>query len=79
MMREYRCGSRPRAVGEGPEDRETPQSVRQVGHAGPPGRMATEALSKDIIVDMFAHRLQGVAPEDAVKCAAVELRKIYGA
>ena len=59
--------------------RETLQAARQVGHAGPPGRKATEALSKYIIVDMFARSLQGMAPEDAVKWAAVELRKIYGA
>ena len=36
--------------------RETLQSARQVGHAGPPGRKATEALSKYILVDMFARR-----------------------
>ena len=59
--------------------RETLQSARQVGHAGPPGRKATETLSKFIIVDMFARSLQGMAPEDAVKWAAAELRKIYGA
>ena len=34
--------------------RETLQSARQVGYAGPPGRKATEALSKYILVDMFA-------------------------
>ncbi len=59
--------------------RETLQSARQVGHAGPPGRKATEALSKYVIVDMFARSLQGMAPEESVKLAAVELRKIYGA
>jgi multiple sugar transport system substrate-binding protein len=59
--------------------RETLLSARQVGHAGPPGRKATEALSKYIIVDMFARSLQGAAPEDAVKWAAAELRKIYAA
>ena len=59
--------------------RETLLSARQVGHAGPPGRKATEALSKYIIVDMFARNLQGATPEDAVKWAAAELRKIYAA
>jgi multiple sugar transport system substrate-binding protein len=59
--------------------RETLQSARQVGYAGPPGRKATEALSKYIIVDMFAKSLQGMAPEEAVKWAAGELRKIYSA
>jgi multiple sugar transport system substrate-binding protein len=57
--------------------RETLQHARQVGHAGPPGRKATEALSKFIIVDMFAKSLQGMAPEEAVKWATGELRKIY--
>jgi multiple sugar transport system substrate-binding protein len=59
--------------------RETLQSARQVGHAGPPGRKATEALSKYIIVDMFARSLQGLAPEESVTQAAAELRKIYTA
>jgi len=42
-------------------------------------RKATEALSKFILVDMFARSLQGATPEDAVKWAAAELRKVYGA
>jgi multiple sugar transport system substrate-binding protein len=58
---------------------ETLASARQVGHAGPPGRKATEALSKYIIVDMFAKAIQGMKPEDAVAWAAGELRKIYEA
>jgi hypothetical protein len=45
---------------------ETLQYARQVGYAGPPGRRATEALSKSIIVDMFAKSIQGLKPEDAV-------------
>ena len=59
--------------------RETLQSARQVGHAGPPGRKATEALTKYIVVDMFAKAIQGLSPEDAAKWAAGELKKIYGA
>src|SRR5262245_40097686 len=59
--------------------RETLQSARQVGYAGPPGRKATEALSKYVIVDMFARSIQGTAPEEAVKWAAGELKKIYSA
>ena len=39
--------------------RETLQSARQVGHAGPAGRKATEALSKYVLVDMFARSLRG--------------------
>ncbi|MGH7324445.1 MAG: hypothetical protein ACREJ9_07340 [Candidatus Rokuibacteriota bacterium] len=56
---------------------ETLGFARQVGYAGPPGRKATEALSKYIIVDMFAKSLQGAKPEDAVAWAAGELRRIY--
>jgi multiple sugar transport system substrate-binding protein len=56
---------------------ETLQFARQVGHAGPPGRKATEALSKYIIVDMFAKSIQGMTAEDAVKWAESELKKIY--
>lgn len=50
-----------------------------MGHAGPPGRKATEALTKFITVDMFAKRIQGLAPEAAVRWATGEFRKIYGA
>ena len=59
--------------------RETLANARQVGYAGPPGRRATEGLTKFIIVDMFAKAIQGTPPEDAVKWAAGELRKIYPA
>src|SRR6195256_2814231 len=48
---------------------ETLQYARQVGFAGPPGRKATEALSKYILVDMFAKSIQGMKPEDAVAWA----------
>ena len=58
---------------------ETLASARQVGYAGPPGRKATEVLSKYIIVDMFAKAIQGLKPEDAVAWAAGELKKIYDA
>lgn len=53
--------------------------ARQVDYAGPPGRKATEVLSKSIIVDMFAEAIQGMRPEDAVAWAAAELTKIYTA
>ncbi len=52
-------------------------SARQVGYAGPPGRKATEALSKYVMVDMFAKTIQGMRPEDAVAWAASEMTKIY--
>ena len=63
---------RPRAVEEGSEDRRVPGTLaaaRQVGRASPPGRRATEVLSKYIIVDMFAKAIQGMKPEDAVSWA----------
>jgi multiple sugar transport system substrate-binding protein len=56
---------------------ETLQYARPVGYAGPPDRRATEALSKYILVDMFAKSIQGMRPEDAVAWAAGELKKIY--
>ena len=56
---------------------DTLQYARQVGFAGPPGRRATEALSKYVLVDMFAKSIQGMKPEDAVAWATGELRKIY--
>jgi len=56
---------------------ETLLSARQVGYAGPPGRKATEALSKYVMVDMFAKAIQGMRPEDAVAWAASEMTKIY--
>ncbi len=57
--------------------RETLAAARQVGYAGPPGRKATEVLSKYVIVDMFAKAIQGMPAEDAVRWASGELRKIY--
>jgi multiple sugar transport system substrate-binding protein len=56
---------------------ETLASARQVGYPGPPDRRATEALSKYILVDMFAKSIQGMRPEDAVAWASGELKKIY--
>jgi multiple sugar transport system substrate-binding protein len=49
------------------------------GYAGPPSRKASEAMAKYIIVDMFAKAIQGTKPEDALKWATDELKKIYGA
>ena len=47
------------------------------GYAGPPSRKASEAMAKYIIVDMFAKAIQGTKPEDALKWATDELKKIY--
>jgi multiple sugar transport system substrate-binding protein len=49
------------------------------GYAGPPSRKASEAMAKYVIVDMFARAIQGMKPEDALKGATAELKKIYGA
>jgi ABC-type glycerol-3-phosphate transport system substrate-binding protein len=50
---------------------------RLPGYAGPPGRAAAEALTKYIIVDMYAKAVQGMSPETSVKLAHQELVKIY--
>ena len=47
------------------------------GHAGPSNAKAAEVLSKYIITDMYAKAVQGMPPEDAVKWAESELKKIY--
>ena len=52
---------------------------RMFGHAGPPSAKATEVYSKYIITDMYAKAVQGMAPEDAVRWAESELKKIYEA
>ncbi|MFI4999506.1 MAG: ABC transporter substrate-binding protein [Reyranellales bacterium] len=50
-----------------------------IGFAGPPNAKAQEGLSKYIITDMYAKAVQGMAPEEAVKWAESELKKIYSA
>jgi multiple sugar transport system substrate-binding protein len=52
---------------------------RHYGYAGPASRKAAEAWSKHIIVDMFAKAVQGMAPQDAIKWASGELKKVYEA
>ena len=47
------------------------------GYAGPPSRKASEAMAKYIIVDMFAKAIQGTPPEEALKWATAEMKKIY--
>jgi len=54
-----------------------PRGSRMFGYAGPPSAKAAEAYSKYIITDMFAKAAQGTSPEDAVKWAAAELKKVY--
>jgi multiple sugar transport system substrate-binding protein len=43
----------------------------------PAGKKAAEALTKYVIVDMYAKAIQGMSAEDAVKWAEDELKKIY--
>jgi multiple sugar transport system substrate-binding protein len=59
--------------------RDVIKDSRWAGYAGPPGRKASEAMAKYIIVDMFAKAIQGTSPEDALRWATDELRKIYSA
>jgi len=54
------------------------RAFRLFGYAGPPNAKASEVQTKYIITDMYAKAIQGMAPEDAVKWAESELKKIYG-
>src|SRR5271165_3288805 len=51
------------------------ESGHFAGYAGPAGRAAAEAISKFIIVDMYAKAVQGMAAEEAVKWAHDEMVK----
>ena len=56
------------------------RNTRIFGYAGPSTAKSTEAYSKYIIVDMFANAASGkMKPEEAVKWAEGELKKIYEA
>jgi len=57
--------------------RDVIKDSRWIGYAGPPSRKASEAMAKYIIVDMFAKAIQGAKPEDALKWATDEMKKIY--
>jgi ABC-type glycerol-3-phosphate transport system substrate-binding protein len=58
--------------------KDVPRAGRLAGYAGPPSRASAEAITKYIIVDMYAKAVQGMQAEDAVKAAHEELVKIYG-
>ena len=49
------------------------------GYPGPASAKATEVQSKFIVSDMYANAARGMKPEDAVKWAETELKKIYEA
>ena len=53
------------------------RNTRLFGYAGPSTAKATEAFTKYIVTDMYAKAVQGMKPEDAVKWAEGELKKIY--
>ena len=53
------------------------RSGRFAGYAGPSRRPAAEAISKYLLVDMYAKAVQGMPIADAVKWAHGELVKIY--
>jgi len=57
--------------------RAIPLTGRLVGYAAPPSRAAAEAVTKYIIVDMYAKAVQGMPAEDAVRWAHEELVRIY--
>ncbi|HZS32379.1 MAG TPA: extracellular solute-binding protein [Methylomirabilota bacterium] len=57
--------------------RNAANNTRLFGYAGPSTAKATEAFSKYIITDMYARSVQGTSPEDAVRGADAELKKIY--
>ena len=50
---------------------------RAPGWPGSSSRKAAEVVSKYIITDMYAKAVQGMAPEESVKWAEAELKKIY--
>ena len=57
--------------------RYTGRGTRMIGYAGPANARAGEIYSKYVITDMFAKGVQGMRPEDAVKWAEGELKKVY--
>ncbi len=54
------------------------KASRWPGWPASPSRQAAEALSKYIIVDMFAKVAQGTTPKDAMTWAESQLKPIYG-
>jgi multiple sugar transport system substrate-binding protein len=48
------------------------------GYPGPASRQAAEALSKYIVVDMYARAVQGTPAEESVKTAHGEMVQAYG-
>jgi multiple sugar transport system substrate-binding protein len=55
------------------------RSTRLFGYAGPSTARSTEVFSKDLITDTYAKSVQGTKPEEAVRWAEAELKRIYEA
>ena len=57
--------------------RYTGRGTRMIGYAGPANARAGEVYSKYVITDMYAKAVQGMPPEDAVRWAEGELKRVY--
>jgi multiple sugar transport system substrate-binding protein len=57
--------------------RDCADNAKFPGYPGPASRKAAEALSKYIVIDMYAKAVQGMPAEDAVKWAHDEMAKAY--
>jgi multiple sugar transport system substrate-binding protein len=53
------------------------RNTRLFGYAGPSTAKSTGAFTKYIVTDTYAKTVQGMKPEDSVKWAEGELKKIY--
>jgi multiple sugar transport system substrate-binding protein len=58
--------------------REAARTYRLIGFSGRPTAKASQVLSSQIVVDMYAKAIRGMLPENAVTWAAGALQNIYG-
>jgi len=58
--------------------RNTLDGSKWAGWPSPSNQKAAEALSRYIVVNMYAKAVQGIPVEDAVKWAAGELKTVCG-
>jgi multiple sugar transport system substrate-binding protein len=54
-------------------------NTRLFGYAGPSTARSTEVFSKYLVTDTYAKSVQGTKPEEAVRWAEAELKRIYEA
>ena len=59
--------------------KETVQYGRNVGYSGPPTAVASQVLTKYLIVNMFAEAAKGKSPKDSISFTEGELNKLYNA